>query len=64
MADKLASFCDLSCEHAEMPKDSGIDGSGSCRTFVALYCRRKKTLVHKNLPCSEKRLKQAAKRKK
>ena len=46
-----------------MPKDSGIDGAGSCRTFAALYCRQKKGLVHKNLPCPKKRQKGEAKKK-
>ncbi len=50
----LFQFCDLACDYAEMPKETDIDGSGSCRTFIALYCRRKKTLVHKNQPCSKK----------
>ncbi len=50
----LFGFCDLACRYAEMPKETGVDGSGSCRTFVALYCTRKKSLVHKNIPCSKK----------
>jgi hypothetical protein len=50
----LFQFCDLACAYAEMPKETDIDGGGSCRTFVALYCRQKKTLVHKNRPCSKK----------
>ncbi len=50
----MMDFCDLMCRFAETPKESGVDGAGSCRTFVALYCRRKKSLVHKNLPCSTK----------
>jgi len=50
----LDSFCDLLCKYAEMPKDEAIDGSGSCRTFVALYCTKKKSLVHKNMPCKMK----------
>lgn len=54
MAKGLFGFCDLTCTYAEIPKDTGIDGAGSCRTFVALYCTRKKSLVHKNLPCSKK----------
>ncbi len=40
-----------------MPKDTGVDGSGSCRTFVAVYCELKKMLVHKNMPCRQKVLK-------
>ncbi|OPY70195.1 MAG: hypothetical protein A4E57_00723 [Syntrophorhabdaceae bacterium PtaU1.Bin034] len=59
MAKSLFDFCDLSCRYAEIPKETGIDGSGSCRTFVAVYCRRRKSLVHKNLPCSKKVLKAA-----
>jgi hypothetical protein len=48
------NFCDLMCEYAENPKDDAVDGAGSCRTFVALYCSLKKSLVHKNMPCSLK----------
>jgi hypothetical protein len=51
----LFDFCDLACAFAEIPRETGIDGSGSCRTFIALYCTRKKALVHKNHPCSKKR---------
>jgi hypothetical protein len=47
-------FCDLMCRHAERPREEGLDGSGSCRTFVALYCTLRKSFVHKNLPCSQK----------
>jgi hypothetical protein len=44
-------WCALSCEHASFPQTGAVDGSGSCRTFVALYCARLKRLVHKNGPC-------------
>lgn len=47
-------FCDLQCKYARFPKKDAVDGARSCRTFVALYCRKKKTYVHKNLPCDEK----------
>jgi len=47
-------FCDLNCEHAEWPKDESLDGSESCRTFQAVYCKKKKRHVHKNMPCPEK----------
>lgn len=60
----LVDFCDLSCEYAAMPKDTGIDGSGSCRTFVAVYCELKKMLVHKNMPCTRKVLRSSKKKKK
>ena len=44
-------FCDLRCEHASFPKDEDIDGSGSCRTFSALWCELLKEYVTKNAPC-------------
>ena len=44
-------WCDLSCEHASFPQTEAVDGAGSCRTFVALYCARLKKLVHKHGPC-------------
>lgn len=56
----LPDFCDLMCIYATMPKETAIDGSGSCRTFAALYCKKRKSLVHKNMPCREKVLRKAA----
>jgi len=47
-------FCDLNCEYSAWPEDNSLDGSGSCRTFQALYCKKKKSPVHKNMPCHEK----------
>ncbi len=44
-----------------MPNETGVDGSGSCRTFVAIRCALKKTLVHKNMPCKDKVLRKAKK---
>lgn len=52
-------FCDLSCKYASFPTSSAVDGSGSCRTFIALYCRKRKSLAHKNLPCGDKKSVQA-----
>ncbi len=51
----LLGFCDLSC------KQTGVDGAGSCRTFVAIQCALKKTLVHKNMPCKDKVLRKTKK---
>ena len=56
----LPDFCDLMYIYASMPKETAIDGSGSCRTFAALYCKKRKSLVHKNMPCKEKILRKAA----
>jgi hypothetical protein len=47
-------FCDLKCRYASRPKAQALDGSGSCRTFDALFCEKKNRLVHKNAPCPEK----------
>jgi hypothetical protein len=44
-------WCDLSCPEASFPKTEAVDGSGSCRTFAALYCAKLNRLVHKNGPC-------------
>ena len=48
------TFCDLKCVHASWPDKEGVDGSGSCMTFSALYCAKRGRLVHKNLPCKDK----------
>ncbi|MBA4416290.1 MAG: hypothetical protein C0392_00040 [Syntrophus sp. (in: bacteria)] len=60
----MLDFCDLMCAYAKTPTETAIDGAGSCRTFVALYCELKKSLVHKNMPCSNKTMKGKVKNKK
>jgi hypothetical protein len=57
MAGNLFNFCDLLCKYAKTPDEESLDGSGSCRTFIALYCTKKKSLVHKNMPCKDKQAK-------
>jgi hypothetical protein len=47
-------FFDHDGKYAAFPTSDAVDGSRSCRTFVALQCIKKKKLVHKNLPCAEK----------
>jgi hypothetical protein len=47
-------FCDLKCRYAQWPEKEAMDGSGSCRTFQAIYCRKKERTVPKNAPCPEK----------
>ncbi len=47
-------FCDLNCGYAAWPEEDSLDGSGSCRTFQAVYCKKKDQHVHKNMPCHEK----------
>lgn len=46
-------FCDLQCKYAEWP-DKLTDGSKTCRTFIGIWCKKKKKIVHKNLPCPDK----------
>ena len=48
-------WCDLGCPHARFPEDEALDGSLSCRTFVALYCRHLEEIVTKNAPCEARR---------
>ncbi|MGD8386900.1 MAG: hypothetical protein PVG49_07145 [Desulfobacteraceae bacterium] len=47
-------FCDLTCRYARWPDSQALDGSGSCRTFQALYCEKKGRVVPKNAPCPDK----------
>ena len=54
--NSIAGFCDLMCKYAELPKAAALDGSGSCRTFIAVYCKRKKTFVPKNMACNQKQI--------
>lgn len=56
------NFCDLWCRYAAFPKEEAVDGAGSCRTFSALYCEKKKMYVHKNLPCAEKEVRKEGRR--
>jgi len=44
-------FCDLRCEFASFPDETALDGSGSCRTFIALWCKQLQKYVTKNAPC-------------
>ncbi len=44
----------MRCAHASWPEEGSVDGSGSCRTFQALYCKKKEQLVYKNHPCLDK----------
>jgi hypothetical protein len=51
-------YCDLVCRYARFPREEAVDGAGSCRTFSALFCEKKKTYVHKNMPCPHKAAKE------
>jgi len=47
-------FCDMICRYATWPEEEALDGSAGCRTFQAVFCKKKKMVVHKNAPCPEK----------
>jgi hypothetical protein len=44
-------FCDMRCEQADFARDDAIDGSKSCRTFIAIWCKKLEKHVTKNAPC-------------
>jgi hypothetical protein len=44
-------WCDFSCPHASWPDEEALDGSGSCRTFIAVHCKKYDQLIEKNAPC-------------
>lgn len=44
-------WCDLMCEFADFPRSDSIDGSRSCRTFQALWCKKLDKHVTKNATC-------------
>jgi hypothetical protein len=48
---RTKDFCDLTCTYASFPASGAVDGSDSCRTFIALSCKKERMLIHKNLPC-------------
>jgi hypothetical protein len=45
-------FCDMRCEYAKFPQDADIDGSKSCKTYLAIWCDKLKEYVTKNAPCA------------
>lgn len=47
----MPSWCDMLCPDARWPEDEALDGAGSCRTFIAVYCEKYKRLNKKNAPC-------------
>jgi hypothetical protein len=47
-------FCDMMCKYAKITGGKN-DGAG-CRTFVAIFCEKKKRTVFKNDACNDKEL--------
>lgn len=48
----MNNYCDFMCKYAEFPEKL-CDGAKTCRTFVGVYCKKKKQIVHKNKECNE-----------
>ena len=48
---ELPSICGFACPHADFPP---ADTAGICRTMAAVYCRKLRKLVNKNMPCQVK----------
>lgn len=51
-------FCDMTCRYAQWPNNNSVDGSRSCRTYQAIFCKKKKQLVYKNSICSGRKRKE------
>jgi len=51
VSNSKIKFCDLRCEYADFAREDALDGSGSCRTFIALWCKQLQKHVTKNAPC-------------
>jgi hypothetical protein len=49
--DAPIRYCDFDCPNAEFPKETAVDGAGSCRTFAAVWCRVLGAYTTKNAPC-------------
>jgi len=50
----MPDWCDLTCPEADWPEEEALDGSGSCRTFLALYCKKHQRITAKNGPCLDR----------
>ena len=48
MPPEPPEICDFSCPYSEFPP---ADSAGLCHSMAAVYCRKLRRLVHKNLPC-------------
>jgi hypothetical protein len=50
MKNSSKEYCDWFCKFANFPKEL-CDGVKTCRTFVGVYCLKKKQIVYKNKLC-------------
>ena len=52
MEEQIPEHCDFACPHADFPPP---ETAGICRTMSAVWCKRLKALVNKNMPCQWRR---------
>lgn len=57
MPDPIPDYCDFICPHAEFPP---ANTAGICRTMSAVWCKKLKSLVNKNVLCEWRRKNEAA----
>jgi len=53
-------ICDFDCASADFPP---AETAGLCHTMAAVWCRRLRALVRKNVPCEWRRRQEAKRRK-
>ena len=55
MGEKAPEYCDFCCAYADFaPRES----AGICRTMSAVWCKKLKELVNKNVACEWRRRRQ------
>lgn len=48
----MSNYCDLTCRYFSFP-DVLQDGSKTCRTFIAVFCKKHKKIGYKNVLCKD-----------
>lgn len=48
----MSNYCDLTCKYFSFP-DVLQDGSKTCRTFIAVFCKKNKKIGYKNVLCKD-----------
>jgi hypothetical protein len=51
---RKVKYCDFNCKYADFPKNKFMDGSASCQTFQAVWCKKLKRHILKNDICKIK----------
>lgn len=58
MESRIPEFCDYDCPQADFPPP---ETAGICQTMSAVWCRKLKELVNKNMPCEWRKRQKAGK---